>query len=80
MKRLILFGAISALLTFSLPAADSSPKTDLAGAAGFDRETALSNIRRAAPEAEVFEVSARTSQGLDLWYDYLQRQTCHVRR
>jgi hydrogenase nickel incorporation protein HypB len=55
-------------------------KTDLIAAVGFDRETAHGNIRRVAPGAEVIEVSARTGQGLDSWYDYLQRQVCHARR
>ncbi|HEX8201512.1 MAG TPA: hydrogenase nickel incorporation protein HypB [Isosphaeraceae bacterium] len=46
-------------------------KVDLAGAAGFDRETALHTIRRVAPEATVLEVSARTGQGLESWYEWL---------
>ena len=50
-------------------------KMDLAQACGFDREAALANLRRVAPQARVFEVSAKTGQGLDLWTDYLtQRQ------
>jgi hydrogenase nickel incorporation protein HypB len=48
-------------------------KTDLAAAAGFDRELALANIGRAAPEARVFEVSARTGHGLIEWHEYLER-------
>jgi hydrogenase nickel incorporation protein HypB len=48
-------------------------KTDLAAAAGFDRELALANIGRAAPEARVFEVSARTGDGLTEWHEYLER-------
>ena len=47
-------------------------KTDIAEAAGFDRETALSNIRRAAPAAMIFEVSSRTGHGMDRWYEYLK--------
>src|SRR5262249_12570708 len=46
-------------------------KTDLAEAAGFDRETALANVRAVAPQAAVFEVSARTGAGMDRWYTYL---------
>lgn len=47
-------------------------KIDLAEAAGFDRQVALENIRRVAPQAAVLEVSARTGAGLDRWYHYLE--------
>ena len=46
-------------------------KMDLAAAVGFDRETALRNIRRVAPDATIFEVSAKTGQGMEAWYTYL---------
>ena len=46
-------------------------KMDIAEAVGFDRESALRNVRRAAPEATIFEVSAKTGQGMDAWYRYL---------
>jgi hydrogenase nickel incorporation protein HypB len=49
-------------------------KLDLAEACGYDRDTALANIRRAAPKARVFEVSAKTGQGLDAWRDFLLQQ------
>jgi hydrogenase nickel incorporation protein HypB len=48
-------------------------KTDMAEAAGFDRDLALANIRDVAPQAVVFEVSARTGAGLAGWYAYLER-------
>jgi len=48
-------------------------KTDLAAAAGFDREAALAAVRRVAPQARVLELSARTGDGLDGWYAELQR-------
>jgi hydrogenase nickel incorporation protein HypB len=47
-------------------------KIDIAEAAGFDRAAALANIRGIAPQAEIFEVSARTGEGMERWYDYLQ--------
>lgn len=47
-------------------------KTDIAEAVGFQRETALQNIRRVAPQARVMEVSARTGAGMEAWYDYLR--------
>ena len=47
-------------------------KTDVADAVGFDRALARENIRRAAPQARVFELSAKTGEGLDAWFDYLR--------
>ena len=47
-------------------------KIDVAAALGFDRAAALANIRRVAPQAEVFEVSARTGEGFAAWLDYLR--------
>ena len=47
-------------------------KTDLVEAAGFDRPAALDNLRRMAPQALTFEVSARGGAGLEAWYDFLQ--------
>jgi hydrogenase nickel incorporation protein HypB len=46
-------------------------KMDLAAAVEFDREAALRNIRRVAPGATVLEVSAKTGQGMEGWYAYL---------
>ncbi len=46
-------------------------KTDMAVAAGFDRELALKNIRQAAPHAKIFELSAKTGDGLKAWCDHL---------
>lgn len=47
-------------------------KLDLADAVEFRREEALANIRHVAPRAEVFEVSARTGQGMEAWYQWLE--------
>ena len=41
-------------------------------AAGFVRDLALANIRDVAPQAVVFEVSARTGAGLADWYAFLE--------
>jgi hydrogenase nickel incorporation protein HypB len=46
-------------------------KTDLAEAVEFDRALALSNLRRASPRATLFETSAKTGAGLEVWCDYL---------
>jgi hydrogenase nickel incorporation protein HypB len=47
-------------------------KIDVAVALGFDRAAALANIRRVAPQAEVFELSARTGEGIERWLAYLR--------
>jgi hydrogenase nickel incorporation protein HypB len=47
-------------------------KIDLAEAVGFDRELALANLRRVAPQATILEVSARTGDGMEQWYRFLQ--------
>jgi hydrogenase nickel incorporation protein HypB len=47
-------------------------KIDIAEAVGFQREIALDNIHRIAPQADIFEVSARTGWGMEQWYRYLE--------
>ena len=47
-------------------------KTDLAGAVGFDRKKALACIRQTAPKARILEVSAKTGEGLDAWFEWVQ--------
>jgi hydrogenase nickel incorporation protein HypB len=49
-------------------------KIDIAEVVGFDRETALENIRKMVPQAKIFELSARTGEGINAWLDYLQTQ------
>ena len=49
-------------------------KIDLAQPCEYDRELALANIRRVAPKAQVFEVSARTGQGMDAWCQFVAGQ------
>jgi len=57
-------------------------KTDLAGAAGFDREQALASLRQVSHHAEILEVSARTGAGMEGWCRWLQaahlRKTAHA--
>lgn len=47
-------------------------KTDIAAAVGFDRTIARASVRRIAPQAELFELSARTGAGFDAWLAYLR--------
>jgi hydrogenase nickel incorporation protein HypB len=49
-------------------------KTDLATACDYDREAAQANLRRLAPKAPVFELSAKTGQGMDAWCEFLIQQ------
>lgn len=46
-------------------------KIDIAQAVEFDRETAVRNIREIRPTISVFEVSAKSAQGMDTWLDFL---------
>ncbi len=47
-------------------------KTDLAEAVGFDAAAAHRSIQSVRPGMEVFEVSAKTGQGMGRWLDFLQ--------
>jgi hydrogenase nickel incorporation protein HypB len=46
-------------------------KTDLLGYSDFNIENVKKNARSINPALRIFEVSCRTSQGLDQWYDWL---------
>jgi hydrogenase nickel incorporation protein HypB len=54
-------------------------KTDLAAAVGFDAEAAHRNIESVRPGMEVFEVSARTGEGMGRWLDFLQARRTAAR-
>ncbi|MDP3849850.1 MAG: hydrogenase nickel incorporation protein HypB [Luteolibacter sp.] len=47
-------------------------KIDVADALGFDIATAVENIRRIAPQAELIQLSARSGEGMDEWHDFLR--------
>jgi hydrogenase nickel incorporation protein HypB len=49
-------------------------KGDLAQACDFARSKVLANVRKISPEAQVFEVSAKTGQGMDAWRDFLVKR------
>ena len=49
-------------------------KGDLSAATGFDRAQALANLQRISHHARVFELSARTGQGMDAWLAFLVEQ------
>lgn len=48
-------------------------KTDMAEAAGFDRDAALESIRRMSPQAAVVELSSRSGAGMEAWYAVLMQ-------
>jgi hydrogenase nickel incorporation protein HypB len=48
-------------------------KADLAAAVEFDAAAAHRSIQSVRPGMPVFEVSAKTGQGMERWLDYLQR-------
>ena len=46
-------------------------KMDIAEAVGFDRDAALQNIREIRANIRIFETSAKTGAGMDVWLKYL---------
>ena len=49
-------------------------KSDLAVAAGFNRKLALANLKRVSHHAEIFELSAKTGDGMKAWLDFVAKQ------
>ncbi|WP_407538326.1 hydrogenase nickel incorporation protein HypB [Deinococcus radiomollis] len=47
-------------------------KMDIAAAVGYDHVLALENIDRARPGVRVIEVSSRTGEGMEAWYDFVR--------
>ena len=54
-------------------------KTDLLAHVDFDMAAAVANARRVNPEITVIQLSARTGEGLEAWYDWLAAQAVAVR-
>jgi hydrogenase nickel incorporation protein HypB len=49
-------------------------KSDLAKVCEYDRKIARNNLQRLAPNAPVFELSAKTGQGMKEWCEFLIQQ------
>lgn len=49
-------------------------KIDLSGPCDFDRDRALENIQCVRPGMPVFELSAKSGEGLDRWFQFLIHQ------
>lgn len=47
-------------------------KADIAEACGFDRQQARENLAKVCPDAEVFELSAKTGEGFDGWIHFIR--------
>jgi hydrogenase nickel incorporation protein HypB len=54
-------------------------KKDLARAADFDRCLALGNLKSISHHAEIFELAAKTGEGMDAWVDFLAWQQAGVK-
>ena len=54
-------------------------KIDLLPHVDFDVSRALANAARVNPEITALELSARTGEGLDGWYDWVRQETAAVR-
>jgi hydrogenase nickel incorporation protein HypB len=55
-------------------------KTDLAAAVDFDRAAAHRNIQSVRPGMQVFEVSAKTGEGMDQWLRFLESHLVEFRQ
>ena len=47
-------------------------KTDLLGTSDFDMDRVKANARRINADLRIFEVSCRTGEGLDAWFEWLR--------
>jgi hydrogenase nickel incorporation protein HypB len=55
-------------------------KVDLLPHLDFSVERAIENVRRVNPDVTILQVSARTGEGLEAWYDWMRRQAIAVRQ
>jgi hydrogenase nickel incorporation protein HypB len=53
-------------------------KSDMAAAAGFNRDLALANLKRVSHHAQVFLLSSRTGDGMAAWLDFLVKRRGEV--
>jgi len=49
-------------------------KSDISTAAGFNREQALTNLKSISHHAQIFELSAKTGEGMQAWLEFLVRR------
>jgi hydrogenase nickel incorporation protein HypB len=46
-------------------------KSDMAAAAGFNRDLALANLKRVSHHAQIFQLSSKTGDGMKTWLEFL---------
>ncbi|HET7815326.1 MAG TPA: hydrogenase nickel incorporation protein HypB [Candidatus Baltobacteraceae bacterium] len=66
-------------LAFTTADAAVISKIDLAEATEFDRDAAVAHMRSVNPELKVIDVSAKTGEGMQTWFDFLDRQIASKR-
>jgi hydrogenase nickel incorporation protein HypB len=55
-------------------------KSDMATAASFNRDLALVNLQRVSHHAKIFELSAKTGDGMKAWLDFLAEKNSASKR
>jgi hydrogenase nickel incorporation protein HypB len=50
-------------------------KTDLLPYVDFDMKQYMTDLRIAAPDALLLQISATTGEGIQAWYDWMRRRT-----
>ena len=55
-------------------------KSDMAAAAGFDRNLALANLKRVSHHARIFELSSKTGEGMKAWLDFIVEQQSAIKK
>jgi len=61
-------------LMFSLSSALLINKTDLLPYVNFDMKKAKDTIKKLRPDIKIFDVSCKDGNGLDAWYDWLEKR------
>ncbi len=49
-------------------------KMDLADFVDFDLDRVIDHVRSLRPDIQIFQVSAKTGEGLEAWYDWLMKR------
>ncbi len=49
-------------------------KMDLSDFVEFDLDRVINHVRTLKPDIQIFQVSAKTGEGMDAWYDWLMKR------
>lgn len=63
-------------LIFQICQAILVTKTDTSEYFSFDNQVFVKHVYELNPEAEVFFISAKSGEGMDMWLDWLETQRC----